>query len=122
MVARDTGVAFAPLDAAAARAVLGELVALWRANLDQPLPVACRTALAQVQNTPAALVYDGSDQGDAGPRPERDDPALARLWPDFAALSSHPDWPEVATHLYGPLVEWIGASVRTAPFDVEAGA
>jgi exodeoxyribonuclease V gamma subunit len=122
MVARDTGVAFAPLDASAARAVLGELVALWRANLDQPLPVACRTALAQVQNTPAALVYDGSDQGDAGPRAERDDPALARLWPDFAALSSHPDWPEVATHLYGPLVEWIGASVRTAPFDVEAGA
>ena len=112
MVARDAGLAFAPLAAEEAHAALAQLVALWRANLDRPLPVACRTALAQVQGGAAQAAYDGGEHGDIGPPPESRDPALARLWPDFETLSGDPGWPGVAAQLYGPLVDWIAEHVR----------
>jgi exodeoxyribonuclease V gamma subunit len=116
MVARDAALAFAPLAAEEAHTALAQLVTLWRANLDRPLPVACRTALAQVQGGGAEAAYDGGEHGDTGPRPESSDPALARLWPDFETLSGEPGWPGVATQLYGPLVDWIAQYVRCDPF------
>jgi exodeoxyribonuclease V gamma subunit len=121
LVARDASVEFAPLDIDAARGALAALVGLWRANLNQPLAVACRTALAHLQGGKAELVYDGGDQqdGESGPPPERNEPALARLWPDFDALSADPGWDGVARQLYGPLVDWIAASVRCTPFGQE---
>jgi exodeoxyribonuclease V gamma subunit len=56
LVARDAVVEIAPIDCDSACARLAELVALWRANLDQPLPVAARTALAFLRDGKAESV------------------------------------------------------------------
>jgi exonuclease V gamma subunit len=64
----------APLDAQAAHAVLENLVALWRANLDRPLAVACKTALAHLAGGDPREVYDGGFEING----EVDDPCLAR--------------------------------------------
>jgi exodeoxyribonuclease V gamma subunit len=77
----------------------GELVALWRANLDQPLAVACKTALAHLAGGDPREAYDGGFEI----RGEVDDPCLARLWPEFAVLRAAGDWPRTAEALYGPL-------------------
>ncbi len=116
LVARDVVAHCAPLDPATARGQLAELVRLWRAGMDRPLPVACRTALAQLAEGDARAVYDGDYQRDG----EVSDLCLARLWPDFAALSQEPGWLACAERLYGPLADWLAGSVTLAPFGGEA--
>ncbi len=103
LVARDATLTMAPLDAQAARATLEALVALWRANLDRPLPVACKSALALLAGGNARAVYEGGFE-QAG---EVADLCLARLWPDFEALEAAGDWAGEAGRLYGPLVYWL---------------
>ncbi|MGH8854816.1 MAG: hypothetical protein ACREWI_11110, partial [Telluria sp.] len=96
-----------------AAATLHGLAALWRTNLDRPLAVACKTALALLQDGEARAVYDGGFEM----RGEVEELCLARLWPDFAALLAAGDWPQVAHELYGPLADWIEAGVTVAPLD-----
>jgi exodeoxyribonuclease V gamma subunit len=110
LVARDALVSMAPLDEASARAALEQVAALWRRNLDRPLPVACKTALAQLRQGDARAAYDGSYELGG----EVEDEALARLWPDFDALSAGGQWPAVAREVYGPLADWIATSVAAA--------
>lgn len=97
----------APLDPAAARSTLAQLAALWRANLDAPLPVACKTALTLLQGGDARATYDGGFEL----RGEVDDLCLARLWPSYAALAGMSGWPDGAQRLYGPLLDWLAADV-----------
>ncbi len=111
LVARDAQVTMAPLVPDQARAVLGHLVAHWRANLDQPLPLACKTALALLQGGDARSTYDGGFEQDG----EVADLCLARLWPDFDALCEDGSWQANAQAVYGPLLEWLGNSVTIAP-------
>ena len=66
LVARDAIVTMAPLDAEPRAPTWPALVALWRQNLDQPLPTACKTALA--------LLRDGDPRADLRRR-LRDRPA-----------------------------------------------
>ncbi len=107
LVARDAQVTMAPLDPVAARAVLGQLVAHWRANLDQPLPLACKTALAFLQGGDAQSAYDGGFELTG----EVADLCLARLWPDFEALCEDGTWQANAQAVYGPLLEWLSTQV-----------
>ena len=117
LVARDAVLTMAPLNPVEAAATLHDLAALWRTNLDRPLGVACKTALALLREGAhegdARLVYDGSYEI-AG---EVTELCLARLWPDFAALLAAGDWPHVARDLYGPLADWIEAGVTVAPLN-----
>jgi exodeoxyribonuclease V gamma subunit len=117
LVARDGIVEMAPIAQDAALATLTRLAALWRENLDRPLPVACKTALVQLQQGDAAKTpretYDGGFEL-AG---EVDDPCLARLWPEFALLLAAGGWPEVAEALYGPLVAWLNEGVTVTRFE-----
>ena len=103
LVARDAMLTMAPLEPEAARAQLTSLAALWRANLDQPIALACKTALALLQDVPARLVYEGGFARTG----EVDDVCLARLWPDFAALCAGGKLEANAEALYGPLVRWM---------------
>jgi exodeoxyribonuclease V gamma subunit len=121
LVARDATLTLAPLDPEAARAVLGKLVALWRANLDHPLAVACKTALAHLAGGDPRETYDGGFEIDG----EVADPVLSRLWPEFAVLRAAGDWPRTAEALYGPLAAWLNESVSVSRFgegDEEASA
>ncbi|SFD20683.1 exodeoxyribonuclease V subunit gamma [Massilia yuzhufengensis] len=113
LVARDAVLAMAPLDPVEAAATLHELAALWRSNLDRPLAVACKTALALLQDGEPRTVYDGGYEISG----EVSELCLARLWPDFAALLAAGDWPHVARDLYGPLADWIEAGVTVTPLD-----
>jgi exodeoxyribonuclease V gamma subunit len=116
LVARDASLALAPLDRGDALAQLETLVALWRSNLDRPLPVACKTALAHVGGGDARETYDGGFEIDG----EAMDPCLARLWPEFALLRAAGGWPLVAEALYGPLVAWLKDGVTVTRFDGDA--
>ncbi|MES2126757.1 MAG: exodeoxyribonuclease V subunit gamma [Pseudomonadota bacterium] len=108
LVARDAIVKMLPIEG---RALLEAVVALWRTNLDTPLPVACKSALALLAGEDARSTYDGGFEL----RGEVDDACLARLWPDYASLAAHPDWPDVAEALYGPLRRWIEADIVITP-------
>jgi exodeoxyribonuclease V gamma subunit len=113
LVTRDAIVTMAPLDTSAARAELAALVALWRKNMDQPLPAACKTALALLQDGDPRTVYDGGFEISG----EVQDLCLARLWPDFAALSASGEWLAAAQALYGPLARWLAEQVSITPLD-----
>jgi exodeoxyribonuclease V gamma subunit len=115
LVARDAIVTMAPLDPATALAELAGVVALWRRNLDQPLPTACKTALALLRNGDPRATYDGGFEMSG----EVDDLCLARLWPDFAVLSAGGDWLETSLALYGPLAAWLDQHVAITPLDEE---
>jgi exodeoxyribonuclease V gamma subunit len=112
LVARDMVAHCAPLEPDAAREQLAALVRLWREGMDRPLPVACRTALAQVGGGDARGAYDGDYNRDG----EVADLCLARLWPDFAALAQEADWLSCAERLYRPLAEWMARHVTMTPF------
>ncbi len=113
LVARDAILTMAPLDPAKSRAELAGLVALWRRNLDQPLPVACKTALALLQGGDPRAIYDGGFEL-AG---EVEDLCLARLWPDFAALTAGGEWGATSQALYGPLAQWIDEKIALEPHE-----
>jgi exodeoxyribonuclease V gamma subunit len=114
LVARDAIVTMAPLDPDTARAELAAVVALWRQNLDQPLPTACKTALAHLRGGDARGTYDG---GYERPGEVQRDPCLARLWPDFATLAAGGAWLDTAQALYGPLSAWLDRHVALTPHD-----
>jgi exodeoxyribonuclease V gamma subunit len=112
LVARDATLQLDPIDPAIAHAALENIVALWRANLDRPLAVACKTALAHLAGGDPREAYDGGFEING----EVDDPCLARLWPEFAVLRAAGDWPRTAEMLYGPLAAWLGDGVTVSRF------
>ncbi len=121
LVARDAIVTMQPLARDAALAVLADLVAIWRDGMNRPLPTACKTALALARDADphaARAVYDGGFELSG----ESEDLCLARLWPDFAALSGEEEWADVALALYGPLADWLKQSITLAMIHGEQAA
>ncbi|MFC5511920.1 exodeoxyribonuclease V subunit gamma [Massilia jejuensis] len=116
LVARDATVTMAPLARADALAVLGNLVHLWRCNLDAPLPVACKTALALLQGADPRKAYDGGYELPG----EVEEPCLARLWPQFALLVAAGGWPDLAHDLYGALAHWLREQIQVTPHGADA--
>ena len=113
LVARDAVVTMPPLAQDEAHAVLARLVSLWRRNMDGPLPTACRTALALVMGGDARGTYDGGFEVSG----EGTDEALARLWPEYAALAAEPEHVQVAQALYGPLASWLKDHLSVQPIE-----
>jgi exodeoxyribonuclease V gamma subunit len=116
LVARDAVVTMAPLDPDQSRGELAALVALWRANLDQPLAVACKSALATLQGGDPRSTYEGSFELTG----EVADLCLARLWPDFGSLTAAGAWTDLSEALYGGLAQWLGQGLAIAPLQGEA--
>jgi len=116
LVARDAVLEMAPLSQDDSLAVLRDLARLWRANMDRALPVACRTALAQLAEADPRPVYDGGFELSG----EVEDLCLARLWPDFDALRSAGGWPELAEELYGPLAHWMTTALTIKPLQEQS--
>lgn len=109
LVARDVGVVMRPVAPEAARQTLATLARLWRLNLDAPLPVACKAALALLRKGDPRKVYDaGFDVPGEGA-----EPVLARLWPEFSDLLAAGEVEATAHQLYGPLVRWLDEYVET---------
>jgi exodeoxyribonuclease V gamma subunit len=118
LVARDAIVTMQPLDPQQALEALRELVCLWRDGMNRPLPTACKTALALVQEGDPRAVYDGGfDIGG-----ENEDLCLKRMWPDFSALSAEPDFDDVSRALYGPLADWMEQCITIEKIEGEDAA
>ena len=128
LVARDMVVTMAPLDRDEALQALRVLAAWWRDGMDRPLPTACKTALALVgdggdggsgeNKANARTAYDGSFELQG----ENQDLCLARLWPDYSALSAQPDFERVSQELYGPLARWLEQCITMTSIDGEDAA
>ncbi|NRR32020.1 exodeoxyribonuclease V subunit gamma [Oxalobacteraceae bacterium] len=117
LVARDAIVTMRPLGREEALAALGDLVAIWHDGMNRPLPVACKTALALVQQGDPRAIYDG-DHLRSG---ENEDLCLARMWPDFADLASQEEWQDCAQALYGPLADWLQQQITVAVINGQEG-
>lgn len=117
LVARDAIVTMLPLDQDEALQALRVLAGCWKDGMDRPLPTACKTALALVGHGDARAAYDGGfDIGG-----ENQDLCLARLWPDYTALSAQPDFDAVSHALYGPLALWLEQCITIAPISSTNG-
>jgi exodeoxyribonuclease V gamma subunit len=114
IVGPDASVTVEPPAGADAVAALQTLVQAWGAGMAEPLPLAARTGLASAAGAAdPALVYEGSSFG-AG-RGERDEPCLARQFPDFEALAADGRFALLAEALYGPMLVWIDQQVSVTP-------
>lgn len=94
-------------------AALATLMRACQAGLtgSKPMPTAVRTGLAFLKDSVKAwLAYDGSE---FSPVPgEGKEPCLARLYPDFAALSAQAEFASATRLLYAPYGEWLSSHVR----------
>jgi exodeoxyribonuclease V gamma subunit len=83
------------------------LLGAWREGMQRPLPVACKTAFAWLQegDYAASLAYDGSF---GHPGEAAGSAALARVYADYAALTQDGSFETWATALYAPLLEMVG--------------
>jgi exodeoxyribonuclease V gamma subunit len=95
-----------------AAAVLATLMRACRAGLggSKPMPTAVQTGLAFLKDPAKAwLAYDGSD---FSPVPgEGKEACLARLYPDFAALSAQDEFESATRLLYEPYRDWLAGHV-----------
>ncbi len=111
LVGRDATVKINPLPQDEAQALLADLMQAWLEGMNEPLPFAAKTALAQVMDeSKAAAAYDGASFTPSGydrPGGEVEEASLARLFPDFAALSADGRFAAYAQRLYGPINDWI---------------
>ncbi len=111
LVGRDATLHLPPLDAEEARATLGALLEIWRDGMREPLPLCLRTGLALATGGDPALVYGGAFQREG----EGAEPCLARVYPDFEALTDDGRFEWLAHTVYGPLAHWAATDVRAVP-------
>ena len=113
MIGADAVIHVAALESAAARDTLLDLMRACQDGLtgDRPLPTAVLTGLAWVKDpTKARATFEGSDFG--GGAGEGREACLARLFPDFAALSADPEFEPCSQRLYTPYRAWLDGQVR----------
>ena len=110
LVASDDTLLLEPLDTKQAQEILGNLLTAWKVGMDHPLPVAVKTAFAWLAQTDPAKAdaaaqkaYEGDGQNSDGER--RESAALARQFPDYAALMAAEEFEEWCDALYRPLFD-----------------
>ena len=92
-----------PLDADLARQHLHALLEAWHAGMCDPLPFTARTALAELSKPGSGRqLYDGGFNTGG----EAEEPCLARVYPDFAALCADGRFEAYTTALFAPLFAW----------------
>ena len=108
LIGPDASLQLPPLAQEAAAAHLQALLAAWKTGMDAPLPIAARTALAELAKGKGAATYDGSFNTTG----EVEEPCLARVFPDFDALRADGRFDHYKDTLFQPLLDWTqGCSV-----------
>jgi exodeoxyribonuclease V gamma subunit len=113
VIGADAVIHVGALEPAVARDTLLDLMRSCQDGLtgDRPWPTAVLTGLALVKDpTKARTAYEGSDFG--GAAGEGREACLARMFPDFAALSAEPDLEPCSQRLYAPYRAWLDGQVR----------
>ncbi|GFM57539.1 RecBCD enzyme subunit RecC [Pseudomonas cichorii] len=109
LVATDDTLLLAPLEKDAASAILGDLLTTWTFGMQQPLPVAVKTAFAWLgqpldkAEAAARKAYEGDGVTSNGEVAEST--ALARQFPDFNALMESEEFVGWCEALYKPIYE-----------------
>ncbi|MEE4888176.1 exodeoxyribonuclease V subunit gamma [Pseudomonas alliivorans] len=122
LVASDETLMLAPLEKDAAVTTLNHLLMAWLRGMQQPLPVAVKTAFAWLgqpldkAEAAARKAYEGDGQTTDGER--RESTALARQYPDFDALMDSEEFAGWCDTLYKPIYDAPWQSLSSA----EAGA
>ncbi len=108
LVGRDAILELPAMQQDTARIELQGLLTSWQQGMTAPLPTAFKTALALLADGPAKakISYDGPDYASSPYPGENTQPALARLWADYAAMESDPAHADISRQLYAPLVQW----------------
>lgn len=108
LVGRDGVIDIAPMPQPEACVMLTDLLALWQDGMSAPLPLPPRTALAWLAGKDAPAHYEGTLMQ----RGEREEPCMARVFPDFAALTADGRFESLARSIHAPLLAWAGQHVR----------
>ena len=109
LVASDETLMLAPLEKDAAVITLSHLLMAWLRGMQQPLPVAVKTAFAWLgqpldkAEAAARKAYEGDGQTTDGER--RESTALARQYPDFDALMDSEEFVGWCETLYKPIYD-----------------
>ncbi len=92
----------APLGSAQAQSHLQAIVEAWWAGMQQPLPLASKTAFAWLEGKAEAKAREAFEGGFSSPGERQQDAYLARAWPRFEQMfgSAFEHWAE---RLYQPL-------------------
>lgn len=111
LIGRDGVLDISPMPHDEARSTLRMLLSVWLEGMQAPLPLPLKTALAQLDGQSPSVQYEGGFMQTG----EVDDPCLARMFPDFEALSQDGCFETLAQQVYAPLRAWANLHV-TARF------
>lgn len=110
IVGRDAVVTVEALPAEQATGHLQVLMETWREGMAAPLPLSRGAGFAYAMSgdaAKAAPLYDGQAGARQRLPAERDDPFLARVFPDFEALCADGRFAPLAGRLYLPVWDWL---------------
>jgi exodeoxyribonuclease V gamma subunit len=108
IVGRDGVIDIAPMAQEEAQATLNMLLSVWLQGMNAPLPLPLKTALALLKDANPRQTYEGGYMTSA----EADEPCLARMFPDFEALTMDGVFEPLAEQVYAPLLAWAEGHVR----------
>lgn len=116
LVGRDGVLDISPMPQAEAQETLGMLLALWLQGMNAALPLPPKTAMAWLAGKDAEKQYEGGHmiRGDV------EEPCLARMFPDFEALTQNGRFEELAQQVYAPLMLWANQHVRARFHNTDA--
>lgn len=118
IVGRDSVIAIAPMSQQTATTTLTMLLELWLAGMHAPLPLPPKTALVWLEDPhKAAANYEGGFMQTG----EGEDVYLARVYPDFEALTHDGRFALLSEQVYAQLKNWAAQHV-TARFHATADA
>jgi exodeoxyribonuclease V gamma subunit len=102
LVGRDGLVRIAPFPQEEAVTALQGLLRLWLEGMNTPLPLPSKTALAFVAGDKPSVTYEGGHMTTG----EVKEPCLARMYPDYDALTEDGRFEDLARTVYEPLLKW----------------
>lgn len=111
LVGRDGVIEISPMPQDEAKNILSLLLTLWQTGMNSPLPLPPKTALAWLADKNPSSQYEGGymQRGDV------EESCMARMFPDYEALTADGSFEVLAQQVYKPLLEWATQHV-TASF------
>jgi exodeoxyribonuclease V gamma subunit len=109
VVGRDGVLNISPMPQDVALQTLHSLLGVWQQGMNAPLPLPPKTALAWLKSKTKQVRadYEGgfSTHGDVS------EPCMARIYPDFEALTADGRFVQLAQQVYQPLLDWANQHV-----------
>jgi exodeoxyribonuclease V gamma subunit len=102
MVGRDGVIEISPMPRDEAKTTLSMLLILWLDGMNSPLPLPPKTALAWLTEKDAVSQYEGGYMV----RGDVEEVCMARMFPDYDALSTDGRFEALSRQVYLPLLKW----------------